>query len=103
MDRDQLEKSRRETLRWRILQTLNIGRPLPVSEDILLQTVGGADMPITQHDLRRELDYLRGRELVEITGQGTPQWHGSLTRYGADLAEYTIECQPGIARPVKYW
>lgn len=103
MDPDQLDKSRRETLRWRIIQTLNIGRPLPVSEDILLQTVGGPDMPITRHDVRRELDYLRVRELVTIKGQGTPQWSAELKRYGVDLAEYAVECEPGIARPVKYW
>lgn len=103
MDRDTLDKQRREVLRWRILQTLNIGRPYPVSEDILYQTVAGADMPVTQHDVRKELDYLRIRDLLTVHGQGSPQWSAELTRYGVDLAEYAIDCEPGIARPVKYW
>ena len=30
-------------------------------------------------------------------------WFADLTRLGVDLAEYTIDCQPGIARPDKYW
>ena len=25
------------------------------------------------------------------------------SRYGVDIAEYTIDCEPGIARPAKYW
>ncbi|HYW05021.1 MAG TPA: hypothetical protein VFA86_13885 [Gammaproteobacteria bacterium] len=103
MDRDQLDKTRREVLRWRILQTCNIGRPWPVSEDILHQTVAGADMPVTAFDVRKELDYLEGRGLVVIEGRGTPQWSSKLTRYGVDLAEYAIDCEPGIARPQKYW
>lgn len=103
MDAHEMEKQRREVLRWRIIQTLNIGRPYPVSEDILYQTVAGPDMPVTQHDMRKELDYLRIRELLTIKGQGTHKWSALLTRYGVDLAEYEIDCEPGIARPQKYW
>ena len=103
MDSEQLDKWRREVLRWRIIQTLNIGRPYPVSEDILYQTVAGPDMPVREFDVRKELDYLRVRELVKIRGQGTPKWTAELTRYGVDLAEYNIDCEAGIARPVKYW
>ena len=25
-----------------------------------------------------------------------------LTRHGVDVAEYTVDCEPGIARPAKY-
>lgn len=98
-----LEKNRREVLRWRILQTLDVGRPYPVSEDIILATVVGDDMPLTSRELRRELDYLEDRKLVEITGKDSPNWSTELTRYGVDLVEYTIDCDPGIARPKKYW
>lgn len=103
MDPNELEKDRREVLRWRILQTANISRPIPLAEDTLFQTVAGLDMPITQFDLRREIDYLESRKLVKIDGRGGPQWAVSLTRYGVDVAEYTLDCEPGIARPVKYW
>ena len=98
-----LEKARREALRWRILQTLNVGRPYAVGEDVLLATVGGEDMPVTPMELRRELDYLEDRKLIELSGKCNPLWSASLTRYGVDLVEYTVECDPGIARPGKYW
>lgn len=103
MDPNELEKDRREVLRWRILQATNISRPFPLAEDTLFQTVAGIDMPITEFDLRRELDYLEARKLLEIDGRGSPKWYARLTRYGVDVAEYTLDCEPGIARPVKYW
>ena len=98
-----LEKTQRETLRWRILQTLDVGRPYPVSEDVLTTTVSGDDMPITQRELRRELDYLEDRKLLSIKGKDTAIWSAELTHYGVDVVEYTVECFPGIARPKKYW
>ena len=98
-----LEKSQRETLRWRILQALDVGRPYPVSEDVLMSTVAGDDMPITPRDLRRALDYLADRKLLQLKGRDTPCWNAELTHYGVDVVEYTVECFPGIARPKKYW
>ncbi|MCK4783962.1 MAG: hypothetical protein KAV87_09445 [Desulfobacteraceae bacterium] len=80
-----------------------MGRPYPVSDDILLATVAGDDMPATITDLRRELDYLEDRELLQISGKDTAHWNADLTRTGVDLVEYTIDCDPGIARPQKYW
>jgi len=32
-----------------------------------------------------------------------PQWRAKLTRIGTDGGEYTAPCDPGIARPAKYW
>jgi len=34
--------------------------------------------------------------------EGAP-WTAELTRHGVDVVEYTVECEPGIARPKKYW
>ena len=98
-----LEKSRRETLRWRILQTLDVGRPYAVAEDILLATVAGQDLPATPTDVRREIDYLEERNLVKVSGRDSLYWSTELTRVGIDLVEYTVDCEPGIARPRKYW
>lgn len=96
------EKSRRETLRWMILLTLNAGRPLGAGESLLLETVRQV-IPCTVRELRNELDYLAERELIHLEGCDGPQWRAKLTRHGTDIAEYTVPCQPGIARPAKYW
>lgn len=97
------EKKRIEVLRWRILQTLDVGRPYPVPEDVIRATVSGEDMPATPKELRREMAYLEDRKLIIIAGKDTAWWVAELTHHGVDVVEYTVECLPGIARPVKYW
>jgi len=97
-----MEKAQREEARWRILRALDAGRPRPVSETILLRTLQDIELPITPHGLRRELDYLRDRSLISIHGEETSTWTAELTRYGVDVVEYTINCEPGIARPRKW-
>lgn len=98
-----IEKSRRETLRWRILSVLNAGRPSKVDESLMLATISDTKLQTTQLELRRELDYLEARELVEISDRNSPLWSAELTRFGIDVVEYTVDCEPGIARPEKYW
>ena len=94
---------RREALRWLIILTLNNARPIGSYEGPVL-SVAQAEYPdATAMELRRELEYLSDRELVALNKQPTGRWHAALTRTGVDLAEYTIDCEPGIARPQKYW
>lgn len=94
-----IERAQRETMRWRVLKVLDAGRPNPLSETILLGVLNDAKFPVTLVALRRELDYLENRRLVEISGRNTALWSAELTHYGVDLVEYAIDCHPGIARP----
>jgi hypothetical protein len=102
MNKPDLDKARRETNRWLILQTLDCARPLGAGESLLISALSDT-VKITQLELRRELDYLHERQLVELSGRNGPQWHAKLTRDGIDVVEYTVDCEPGIARPQKYW
>lgn len=98
-----MEKTRREAIRWNILMALNAGRPEAVAETLILSAIQGIPLQCTALDLRRELDYLADRELVTLKRlEGSP-WLADLTRHGVDVVEYTVECDPGIARPKKYW
>ncbi|MDR1423482.1 MAG: hypothetical protein LBI92_02580 [Azoarcus sp.] len=97
-------KYRREFSRWIILMTLNNSRPLGVSETIVLTVVRAEFPDMSRDELRRELDYLRDRGLATIKQPPDGSaWHCDLTRYGIDIAEYTVDVAPGIARPEKYW
>ena len=58
---------------------------------------------VTALELRQQLEYLSDRKLVALVKQPSGRWFADLTRLGVDIAEYTIDCQPGIARPEKYW
>ena len=98
-----LDRARRETLRWRILKTLDAGRPLAVSEQIILRTLEDTHHDVTPHGLRRELEYLTERGLVTLEGVTGPVWSARLTRHGIDVVDYTVDCQAGIARPAKWY
>lgn len=102
MIKPDMDKARRETNRWLILQCLECARPVGAGEALLLTALVDT-VNITQNELRRELDYLEERQLLETTGRDSPQWHAKLTRHGVDVVEYTVPIEPGIARPQKYW
>jgi len=94
---------RREALRWLILLTLNNARPMGAYEGPILSVAQSEYPDATPLELRRELDYLDERELVQVKKEPNGRWHAELTRDGVDVAEYTVDCEPGIARPAKYW
>ncbi|GKT21674.1 hypothetical protein [Acidovorax sp. SUPP3334] len=94
---------RREALRWLILLTLNNARPVGAFEGPILSVAQSEYPDATPLELRRELDYLGGRHLVRLDKQPSGRWFADLTRFGTDVAEYTIDCEPGISRPAKYW
>lgn len=96
-------KVRRESLRWLILLTLNNARPMGAQEGPILSVAQSVYPDATQLELRRELDYLHGRELVQVVKSPSGPWHAQLSHHGVDVAEYTVDCEPGIARPAKYW
>ncbi|MBB2778604.1 hypothetical protein [Comamonas aquatica] len=96
-------KVRRESLRWLILLTLNNARPMGAQESPILSVAQSIYPDATPLEMRRELDYLHDRDLVDLNKSPSGPWHAELTRYGVDIAEYTIDCEPGIARPTKYW
>ena len=97
-----LERAKREEIRWRILRALDAGRPEPLNELLLLRCLTDIDLPVSPHELRRQLDYLEERELVEVRGKEGSTWSVRLTRIGVDVVEYTVNCDPGIARPKKW-
>mgnify|MGYP000331876245 CR=1 FL=1 len=96
-------KVRRESMRWNILLILNNARPVGAYEELVLATLQSIYPDATALELRRELDYLADRQLVTLNKEPSGRWFAELNRHGTDVAEYTVECDPGIARPTKYW
>ena len=90
-------------MRWNIINTLNKARPHTTSEVFLVDVMRGIYHQVTALELRQQLEYLSDRKLVALVKQPSGRWFADLTRLGVDIAEYTIDCQPGIARPEKYW
>jgi len=97
------QRVRRESLRWYLLLALNNARPEALAEEIIQSTMRSIYPDATPVEVRRALDYLEDRKLVKLRKEPSGRWWGKLTHYGMDIAEYTIACEPGIARPEKYW
>lgn len=95
----QMAKQRRESIRWFLLSALNVSRPAGAATVILLQVVQSVYTDATEHEIKRELDYLEDRKLVTIVKDPMGRWTADVTHYGVDIAEYTTDCFPGIARP----
>jgi hypothetical protein len=98
-----LEQRQREEARWRILRVLDAGRPIAVSESIVMRVLADVQLPLGPAGVRRELSYLRDLKLTELDNEDGETWFARLTPAGVDVVEYTIAAPPGIARPRKYW
>ena len=98
-----MQKIRREGMRWQIISMLDNARPITAHERFIVDVVRGIYPDATDVEVRQHLDYLADRRLIDLVKQPSGAWYADLTRLGVDLAEYTIDCQPGIARPEKYW
>ncbi len=95
-----MHKVRREFIRWMLLITLNNARASGgASESLLLQVVHSEYVDATLHELRGELDYLEARDLLAIKRHPDGHWVADISRYGVDVVEYTVDCDPGISRP----
>ena len=97
------QRVRRESVRWHVLLVLSNARPIGSYEEPILSVVQAVYPDASPLELRQAMDYLDTRGLIVIDRQPHGRWHARLTRYGIDLAEYTCDCEPGIARPAKYW
>ena len=101
LERAQATLDRSAFMRWIVLLAMNINRPTHATLHFLRQVVRGEYADATELQVRRELDYLESRDLVKVFTDPLGQVSAELTRFGIDIAEYTVDVEPGIARPPK--
>lgn len=87
-------------MRWHLLSAVNLSRPMGINTVALLPIVRSVYQDATHQEVRRELDYMETREMVAIKRDPLDHWFVSMTRMGIDFVEYTVEAQPGVARPM---
>jgi hypothetical protein len=100
-DRGLAERDQREMVRWILLLAANINRPIKSTLGFLVKVIKSEYLGVTEVQVRRELDYLQSRDLLHIFTDQLGQVSVDLTRFGIDIAEYTVAVEPGIARPPK--
>jgi len=96
-------RARRELIRWYLLLAIYHARPEAAVEAILEGTLRTLYADITALEIRQQLDYLAHRELISVRKEPSGRWWAELSSTGVDVVEYTVDCAPGIGRPVKYW
>ncbi len=94
-----MDKARREALRWHLMTIANVSRPQGINVAAMLPIIHTVYPDATERELRLQLDYLEERELIKISRDPLDNWTVELTRWGVDVVEYTVDCDPGIARP----
>lgn len=97
----QAERERRGFIRWIVLQTIDLWRPAPATLRSLVGVVRGEFADATELEVRRHLDYLEERDLIAVHTDPLGQVRAELKRFGVDVVEYTVDVEPGIARPPK--
>lgn len=97
-------RPREEQVRWIILLTLNNSRPSPAAAMLLLNVVRGTGWTdASAMEVFQEAQYLERRSLLKILQEPDGTWLAEPTRYGTDVANFTLPVEPGIARPPYKW
>ncbi|OPY07242.1 MAG: hypothetical protein A4E68_01924 [Syntrophaceae bacterium PtaB.Bin095] len=92
-----LKRIVRERVRGFLLWTLHRARSFGANEDTLQEVIHRSGYDMTDLEIRRELEYLELRQLIEIgRPSDSPFWWAKLTRAGVDVQEGTVPCDPGI-------
>lgn len=95
------QKTRREFIRWCLLRALDNARTHGAVEETLLAIIQAMYADATRNEARRELEYLAGRDLIDLMKRPNGHWEAKISRFGTDIVEYTVDCDPGIGRPPK--
>lgn len=92
------ERARVETTRRYILRVLHASSIVGTNEHIIHNTLQGERYPIMKGEVRRYLDYLEKKGLLNIEDRESEVWHAFISDKGIDIIEGTIPVPPGIAR-----
>lgn len=93
-------RAEREYLRWVILLALWHARPYGTTEGVILGACRDIPLRVTTDEVRRELDSLAKRGLVEIERDAL--WSATITAAGEDVVDYRADAPAGIARPPRW-
>ena len=86
-------------IRWAILRTCRVGGHVGATEIMIREVIAADYTAATRDFVRDQMHYLEARKLVDIHRSEIDPWRAVLTRYGYDVADYQVACEPGIRRP----
>ena len=96
---NQLELVKLESGRWRLLQFVEAGGPIGVTEIMLSEALQLAWPDCDQAWTRTQLDYLEDKAFLYVERHEIKPWRAKLTAGGRDVVTYVTACPAGINRP----
>jgi len=96
-----LETARREQNRWHTLQAVDVGRTTGVADALLVRVLQSVDTSCSLQDVRKYLEYLDGKKLIELRKHEDGSYCGYILAAGTDVVEYAVDCPVGIQRPAR--
>lgn len=103
MASNELERKRLRLRRLRILQVLQMNRPDPVGDGMLNSVLqDDTDLAFTKPTVRKAVEYLSGRGLVEVLSKENDRWMIKLTPNGIDYVDGFGDDIEGVARPQEF-
>ena len=94
-----LDEKALPSVRWSILRTLECAGHLGATETMVKSVLDTEFFGVTQKIMRDQITYLETRDLVTVARSEVDPWRVNLDRYGWDVAQYQVDCDPGIRRP----
>ncbi len=85
--------------RWDILRTIHVGGHLGATERMIRDVLVAGYIGVTERWIRDQMAYLESRKLIAVVRSEIDPWRATLTRHGYDVADYQVDCEPGIRRP----
>lgn len=85
--------------RWDALRTVRVAGYLGATESMVRDVLVVQYPGVEKDCIRNILHYLEDRKLLRIERSETEPWRAFIARYGYDVCDYQVECDPGIRRP----
>jgi hypothetical protein len=95
---DEIHLAEVQTIRRRILQTLNATGATGANEDTLMTILQRVGHMLLKHELRNHLDYLEEQKAIKIIDRDRATWAAKILPYGSDIVEYATKAPAGIAK-----
>lgn len=86
-------------IRWSILRTCRVGGHLGATEVMIREVIVADFLAAHREFIRDQLHYLEARKLIQVERSEVKPWRATLSRHGYDVADYQVDCEPGISRP----
>jgi len=92
----EIDKEHREELRWLILCVLYVSGEVGTSDKIILCVIQSFRPDFTTADIRKEMEFLDGNNLIEYFDREGLTWFARINKNGANIMKGAGAGAPGI-------